>query len=146
MKKIISRTNKGTDGKNYLVFRPYGFDSVIQLPVITSGTRNGRNVWTWNGSFESPTLNPSILATRSDGKIVHFWLNDGVCIYLSDSSEFAGEKKDLLLIGWTCEHSDGEIDHDWKHMADSSGEVDGGLGDNWQWRECRVCGKVEDSK
>jgi len=27
--------------------------------------------------------------------------------------------------------------------SDSSGEVDGGPGDHWTWRECRACGKIE---
>jgi hypothetical protein len=46
--------------------------------------------------------------------------------------------------GWQCDLGNGEWDHDWIERHDSSGEVDGGPGEHWSWRECRVCGARED--
>ena len=34
-------------------------------------------------------------------------------------------------------------DHDWQEKHDDAGQVDGGPGDHWTWRECRVCGEIE---
>jgi hypothetical protein len=42
-----------------------------------------------------------------------------------------------------CDLGNGQWDHDWQEKHDSSGEVDGGPGDRWTWRECRVCGAIE---
>jgi hypothetical protein len=44
---------------------------------------------------------------------------------------------------WQCDLGNGELDHDWQEKHDSSGELDGGPGDHWSWRECRVCGQIE---
>jgi hypothetical protein len=44
---------------------------------------------------------------------------------------------------WKCDLGNGEWDHDWQEKHDSSGEVDGGSGDHWSWRECQVCGEIE---
>jgi hypothetical protein len=44
---------------------------------------------------------------------------------------------------WQCDLGNGEWDHDWQEKHDSSGELDGGPGDHWSWRECRVCGETE---
>ena len=44
---------------------------------------------------------------------------------------------------WVCDLGNGQWDHDWQEKHDSSGEVDGGPGDHWTWRECRACGKIE---
>ena len=44
---------------------------------------------------------------------------------------------------WVCDLGNGQWDHDWQEKHDSSGEVDGGPGDHWTWRECRVCGAIE---
>lgn len=45
--------------------------------------------------------------------------------------------------GWKCDLGNGQWDHDWQEMHDSAGEVDGGPGDHWAWRECRECGAIE---
>lgn len=44
---------------------------------------------------------------------------------------------------WKCDLGNGEWDHDWEEKHESSGEVDGGPGDHWTWRECKVCGEIE---
>ncbi len=48
--------------------------------------------------------------------------------------------------GWKCDLGNGEWDHDWKEIHDSSGEVDGWPGDHWTQRECRVCGLIETAR
>ena len=44
---------------------------------------------------------------------------------------------------WQCNLGNGQWDHDWQEKHDDSGQVDGGPGDHWSWRECRVCGAIE---
>lgn len=92
---------------------PTGF---LTLPVITKGTRNGTNCWTWNGSTDAPTLRPSVLTQgtcpltedeyqtiRSGVKIAprpfrcHSWINDGCAVFLDDCShEMRGQTVPLL--------------------------------------------------
>lgn len=81
---------KRADGKDWLSFTPKGFDEPIQIPVITSGSRDKTNCWTWNGSLESPTVRPSIAMAYYNGVEMvkfHCWLNDGVCQSLSDCTD-----------------------------------------------------------
>lgn len=135
-------------GKKYLRFWPHGYEHPLELPVITSGTREGTNAWTWNGSLEKPTLRPSIRTRHSnEGPVSHLWLNDGQCQHLDDSTDgLAGQTLPLRPLGWQCDLGDEGMDHDWKEMSDSYGEVDGGSGHHWTWRECRVCGAHEDEE
>lgn len=132
-------------GKQFLRFQPNGYDFPIELPVILSGSRKDSGAWTWNGDVEKPTLKPSIKTTHGgSGKISHLWLNDGVCQHLEDSTDgLAGQTLPLIPLGWQCDHGDEGLDHDWKTVRDSSGEVDGGPGDHWEHRECRACGVIE---
>lgn len=44
---------------------------------------------------------------------------------------------------WQCDLGNGEWDHDWKEIHDSSGELGGGPGQQWTYRECRVCGAID---
>lgn len=71
---------------NRLTFQPIGYTDPISLPVILSGSRDKANAWSWNGSVEKPTLRPSVRTIHEDYTISHFWLTDGVCIYLEDST------------------------------------------------------------
>lgn len=134
--------------KRFLRFFPHGYDSPLELPVITSGSRDEAKAWTWNGSTEKPTLRPSIKTTHGgSGVISHLWLNDGECQHLGDSTDgLAGKTLPLRPMGWQCDHGDDGMDHDWKDMSDSTGEVDGGPGDQSAWRECRVCGARDDEE
>lgn len=57
----------------------------------------------------------------------------------------AGTKIDLSVMplrpkGWQCDLGNGEFDHDWQESHETSGEVDGGRGDEWTTRTCRACG------
>jgi hypothetical protein len=77
------------NGNDYLQFIPAGEDHPITLGVITKGNRDShqRTVWTWNGDLEKPTLRPSIRTVYGNGKIKHYWLNDGICKILNDSTD-----------------------------------------------------------
>lgn len=133
-------------GKRYLRFWPHGYEYPLELPVITRGTREGTGAWTWNGSLEKPTLRPSIRTTHGGtGLVSHYWLNDGECQHLGDSTDgLAGQTLPLKPLGWQCDHGDDGMDHDWREMEDTAGELDGGRGDRWTWRECRACGARDD--
>jgi hypothetical protein len=133
-------------GRRYLRFWPHGYEYPIELPVITSGVREGTGAWTWNGSLENPTLRPSIRTDHGGSGIVsHLWLNDGNCQYLDDSTDgFAGQKLPLRNLGWQCDMGDEGFDHDWTDKRESYGELDGAAGNEWAFRECRVCGTQED--
>lgn len=51
--------------------------------------------WDWNGSFDKPTLSPSILSRYND-EVCHSFLVDGVFEFLSDSThKFAGMKVEM---------------------------------------------------
>jgi hypothetical protein len=92
------------NGTKYLYFQPEGM-KVMSVPVITSGSRDKTNAWTWNGDLEKPTIKPSVLHTYSKSYDVgeykeikiHFWLNDGVCKCLSDCTD-GNANKTLELI------------------------------------------------
>lgn len=93
------------DGKKFLRFQPHGYEYYIELPVITSGSREKTNAWTWNGDIEKPTLRPSIKTTHGgSNQVSHLWLNDGMCQHLADSTDgLAGRTLPLLCL---------EYDHD----------------------------------
>lgn len=85
------------NGVQRLTFHPPGYEFPLELPVITSGSRKDTNYWSWNGSLESPTIKPSVKTHHWTGVISHFWLNDGVCKFLSDSNDGnAGKTLPLL--------------------------------------------------
>lgn len=60
-----------------------GGSGLHMLPV---GGAVGKPNWTWNGSLDSPTLDPSILTkTGPDGSFVcHSYLRNGVWEFLED--------------------------------------------------------------
>lgn len=95
------RENNGT---TYMRIMPPCHSFAIELPVITSGSRQKTNSWTWNGDLESPTLKPSIRTIHETGQITHLWLTDGVCHYLDDSEKYSGECLPLSVLknieGW----------------------------------------------
>lgn len=54
--------------------------------VVKSGEKVyvGAPEWSWNGSMESPSFEPSLLNTRSDGKRCHLYLRNGMIEYCGD--------------------------------------------------------------
>ncbi len=90
--KLLNR-----DGVTFLRFRPKGYLHSIELPVMQSGSRDKSNFWTWNGDISQPTLRPSVKTLHGGGLVSHFWLNDGMCLYLSDSTD-GNAGKSLPLI------------------------------------------------
>lgn len=67
------------EGEHFLEFK----DTRVKVPI-----------WGWNGSFDSPTITPSILAR---GVITcHCFVTDGVIEFLADSQhKLAGQKVPL---------------------------------------------------
>ena len=88
------------NGIDYLTFEVNKEVGLTQLPVITKGTRQGTNAWTWNGSLENPTLRPSVRTNYHNGKEmteIHYWLNDGIADCLGDCKDGNSGKKLTLL-------------------------------------------------
>lgn len=99
-----------------------GPNGVITLPIIGRSTREGTGGWNWNGSVDSPTLNPSVLTINGhfmadhsgrcwcdynrehpdDQKVFecfrcHTWITDGKAQFLEDCShQYRGQTLDLL--------------------------------------------------
>lgn len=79
------------NGVDYLSFTPQGMKFPTTIPVITKGSRDEANAWTWNGSLEKPTVRPSVRTQYANEKgesvTIHYWLNDGICQCLSDCTD-----------------------------------------------------------
>ncbi|MBT0609238.1 DUF6527 family protein [Aequorivita echinoideorum] len=79
------------NGVDYLSFTPQGMRFPTTIPVITKGSRDDTNAWTWNGSLEKPTVRPSVRTQYANEKgesvIIHYWLNDGICQCLLDCTD-----------------------------------------------------------
>ena len=97
MKAKIENRN----GVDYLSFTPEGMRFPTQIPVITKGSRDEANAWTWNGSLETPTVRPSVKTQYANEKgemvMIHYWLNDGICQCLSDCTD-GNVGKNITLI------------------------------------------------
>lgn len=80
-----------TDGEarydHLLVWCP-GCDDLHALPVTDTGGK--RPQWTWDGSLEAPTLEPSILTKMSwvdkPDYVCHSYLRGGTWEFLADST------------------------------------------------------------
>jgi len=59
-----------------------GNGGLHMLPI--SGDSNGRDMWSFDGNLEAPTLTPSILTGRGTEKICHSFLTAGVFHFLGD--------------------------------------------------------------
>jgi hypothetical protein len=78
------------------------------LAVQTSGKQDGTPNWTWNGSIDAPTLQPSILTKwqAGDGNgnpgpdiVCHSFVNDGMVEFLSDCTHnLAGQSLELMEV------------------------------------------------
>jgi hypothetical protein len=76
----------------HLKFNFPGPTEYLILPV----SRDGGKGWQWNGSLESPTLQPSILS-RSTSFQCHSYITDGKVQFLGDCShDLKGQTVDLL--------------------------------------------------
>ena len=86
-----------------------GPSSIIVLPVILKGKRNGTQCWSWNGDTERPTLRPSVETQGNDYEgdpedpanwteyRCHSWVTDGKAQFLNDSThELRGKTVDLI--------------------------------------------------
>lgn len=79
---------------NHLIFDCPGCERVHGISVAL-----GR--WTWNGSFDAPTVQPSILAEWYEGpergeRRCHSYITDGQIQFLSDCTHsLAGQTVDL---------------------------------------------------
>lgn len=89
------------NGIDYLTFKVNDEIGLTQLPVITKGTRQGTNAWTWNGDLEKPTLRPSIRTVypKENGEMteIHYWLTSGIVDCLGDCKDGNSGKKLTLL-------------------------------------------------
>lgn len=66
--------------------------------VTVNGKRNASNAsWTWNGSMDRPTFNPSINCNPDDAAHrCHSWVRDGKIEFLTDSFHaLAGKTVDI---------------------------------------------------
>jgi len=45
-----------------------------------------QDVWTWNGDVEKPTFYPSLNISLGPEKRCHFFIRDGMIIYMGDST------------------------------------------------------------
>lgn len=55
--------------------------------------------WEWDGSYDRPTLHPSVKVTDGDGAVCHFFLRDGVADFCGDCThENAGKKIPLAPV------------------------------------------------
>lgn len=95
MIKTMKSHLKKADSGDYLIIDIPSI-GILTLPVITQGSRDkhARAVWTWNGDLEKPTLKPSIKTQKGlEKEVVHLWLNDGICKFLSDTTTDVANKE-----------------------------------------------------
>lgn len=96
MKAKVEKYN----GIDYLTFKVSDEVGLTQLPVITKGSRDKLNAWTWNGSLDKPTLRPSVRTRYHNGKEmteIHYWLNEGIADCLGDCKD-GNSGKNLTLL------------------------------------------------
>jgi hypothetical protein len=70
------------EGEQWIAFHCPGCEVGHAIPVT------GSRAWNWNGSFESPTINSSILVNRGSANpavpVCHSLVKDGKIQFLSD--------------------------------------------------------------
>lgn len=83
-------------GERFVAFHCPGCEHGHEIPV------SGARAWQWNGSFEKPTVKPSIFVNRGQSNptapACHSFVTDGRIQFLSDSTH--------ALAGKTIELSD----------------------------------------
>jgi len=91
MAKIIRIVQATPESPEFLFACPgCGFDHWFK-------TTGGAPRWTWNGSFDRPTLSPSLLVTTpTPGRRCHSFIRDGRIQFLRDCDHaLAGQTVDL---------------------------------------------------
>ena len=80
---------------NRIMFECPGCKCRHLIPIEEGPTKGP--VWDWNGSFESPTLHPSLLThAAGDNPRCHSYVKDGTIQFLKDSThELAGKTVEL---------------------------------------------------
>ena len=92
-------------------------DTMLMLPVMIKGTRQGTNKWTWNGDVVKPTLKPSVAINGFEDitdeeaqrilngekieprrKVCHMWINDGKAQFLNDCTDSSIRNKTIDLL------------------------------------------------
>lgn len=72
------------DGETYVAFHCPGCEGGHGIPVT------GPRAWGWNGSYDKPTITPSILVNVGGGNptaaICHSYVTDGRIQFLADST------------------------------------------------------------
>lgn len=71
-----------------LAFVCPGCSHLHAVPVVEKRPQSGvrhPNAWDWNGSFEEPTLHPSLLITAGQLRC-HLYVEEGCAVFLGDCS------------------------------------------------------------
>jgi hypothetical protein len=94
MAKIYDYGGEGPDG-----YRQYWFHcpGCGNGHAFTVGGDTARPRWTWNGSFDKPTFQPSLLCNKDHpGSRCHSFVTDGRIQFLSDCwHSLAGQTVDI---------------------------------------------------
>lgn len=89
----LGAANRGPRAGKLLLFRCPGCESIHPVEVEAPGGAG----WTWNGSMDQPTFQPSLLCNQHDpGSRCHSFINNGRIQFLSDCHHaLAGQTVDL---------------------------------------------------
>lgn len=88
--------NKTSDGRRLLEFFCLGCRFYHAFTVERSVEGSGP-LWTWNGSMDKPTFEPSLLVNGSTEKRCHLYVRNGRIEYLGDCwHELRGQTVDMV--------------------------------------------------
>ncbi len=99
MDRVQVTTEKNT-GVKAVWFNCPGCERWHSVPVT------GPNAWTWNGSTTSPTLQPSLLSTWTEGvennqRRCHIFIKDGKIQFLNDClHDLKGQTVEMEEFNW----------------------------------------------
>jgi len=113
--QVVTASMYGEDAPKWRVIHLWcpGCDHLKAIPIpAEDGTlpKNGPH-WTWNGSLETPDLNPSILQHQSGSMPnCHSYLRNGQWQFLSDCTHaLAGQTVDMVpLPDWVVREKEEE--------------------------------------
>lgn len=85
-----------SNGQRHFLFECPGCETCHAIWLTDNPNPLTKASWTWNGSFDKPTANPSILVTPHDGTRCHSYMKDGMIQFLSDCThKLAGQTVEL---------------------------------------------------